>query len=64
MEEWFRENLEVHIGVESIRLVGENKLLVECKGGENKETSMAAKMKRKGMHVYVGDDLTWRKSKG
>ena len=30
------ERLEVDMGVERIRLVGENKLLVECKGRENK----------------------------
>ena len=58
VENWARETLEVDIGVESIRLVGENKLLVECKGREDKENLMAAKMKLKGTSVYIGDDLT------
>ena len=64
VEEWAREVLEVDIGVESIRLVGENKLLVEFKCREDKEEIMAAKMKLKGTNVYVGDDLTWRERKG
>ena len=40
--------------------MGENKLLVECKGREDKENSMAAKLQLKGTSVYIGDDLTWR----
>ena len=58
VEKWAREALEVDIGVDSIRLVGENKLLVEFKCREDKEKIMAAKMKLKGTNVYVGDNLT------